>query len=184
MRGVSTWASCGWVAGVLWLGGCAVTEPEPRDIDRVRAAVAEDSAVPIEQLSRELGISDVAVIAALPEAMRRQVPADETAALLAEMAGWGEVELHFEVIGHAMVYRGPMPRVTRETTKVIELAPAGDAGLSITLAKRDIASVWLLRYPEEDGPTVWFCEELGEPWLIIRVQEKSPAFDRAWERLD
>lgn len=175
-----------WALLIVGLGhvGCAVTEPEPRDVERVRAAVAEDPGVPIEQMSRELGISDVAVIAALPEGMRREWPADEAAVLLADMAGWGGVELNFEVIGHAMVYRGPMPSVTRETTRVIELAPEGGAGLSITLAKRDIASVWLLRYPGGEPASVWFCEELGEPWLIVRLPEKSPVFDRAWATLD
>jgi len=83
-----------------------------------------------------------------------------------------------------MMYAGPMPRVTRESTRQIELVPEGNVGLKITLVKRDITSVWLLRYPGNEAPSVWFCEELGEPWLVIRAQKAGPAFDRAWERLD
>lgn len=179
-------SSCALAALGLGLAGCAVVEPEARDIERVRAAVVEDPAVPIEQLSRELGISDAAVIAALPESARRQVPIHEVAGLLAEMQQWGEVELYFEIIGHELVYRGVMPRVARVTTRQIELVPAGDSGLSLSIAKRDIASVWLVRYPAgNDTPaSIWFCEELGQPWLIIRVQKTSPGFNRAWDRLD
>lgn len=166
------------------LAGCAVVEPEDRDIAQVRAAVGEDPGLPIEQLSRELGISPAAVIAALPESKRRRLPNHEAAGLLAEMGDWGTVTLDYEVIGHLFEYLGPMPRVTRETTRHIELTPEGEQGLRISLAKRDIASVWLLRYPAEDGAAVWFCEEQGEPWLVIRIEKTGPGFNRAWDRLD
>lgn len=178
-RGIG-WLFLGFACGVL--GGCAVTTPDAEDIEQVRGLVAEQPGVPIAQLSREVGIAQSAVVAALPEDMRREVPVDDVPALLEAMAVWGEVELDFDVIGHGFTYRGLMPHVAHETARQIELTSDGP-GLSMSLAKREFAAVWLIKYPagEAEQWSVVFYEELGEPWLVVRVQKTSPAFDRAWE---
>lgn len=170
----------GLAGGVL--SGCAVTTPDAEDVAQVRELITEQPVVPIAQLSREIGISQSAVVAALPEEMRQEVPVDRVQDLLAMMTEWGEVELDFNVIGHRFIYRGEMPRVAHETARQIELASDG-SGLSMSLAKREFAKVWLIKYPAgaAEQRSAVFYEELGEPWLVVRVQKTSPAFDRAWE---
>ncbi|MFI4859192.1 MAG: ChuX/HutX family heme-like substrate-binding protein [Phycisphaerales bacterium JB063] len=175
---------------VLAMGvGCAVTEPDDSDTSRVRAAFGEGADVSIPGLASELGISQVAVVEAMPESMRVALPTNDLPALLPAVCEVGPVSVRFAGVvgGSSVMFEG---RVSVHSFTDDRLVLQGEGGSpSIDLSPHGLAYVSLVRTPpgrgDGSGRWVYFFGSAGEPVMVWGVPGDPAAiraFDRLWSR--
>ncbi|MEM9416711.1 MAG: ChuX/HutX family heme-like substrate-binding protein [Planctomycetota bacterium] len=175
------------VSFVALVGGCAVTEPDERDTARVRAAVADSGAISISDLASDLGISEVAVVRALPESMRVELPADDLA---------GTLEAVCAIRPARLIFRGraDSSQVVAEYNMGVtmltddEVVLAGENGFpQYHLNPADLVSVWMCR-GELFGPAgraLFFYDSAGDPimqWQATEHASSISGYDALWSR--
>ncbi len=160
--------------------GCAVTEPTDQDIQRVRSLIEENPRIPIGVLAGRLGVSDAAVLAALPESKCREVPRDQWRPLLTDMSTWGKVQLRYQDGEHRVTYEAEGIGLTMPSPESLHI---GSAGLAVDLRDSDLHSLWLIDKPA-NGPQrgLIVCDEDGRAlFRFMLLYETGPGFSRAWE---
>lgn len=145
------------------LFGCAVTTPTEQDTARVRSAVDDDPAVRIEQIALHLGVSELAVVRALPGDMARAWQGTPQQAWEA-VQGWPAICMR----SANAEYLGKPPFVLIE--------PPGQARvvkdrLRVELDWAEVQAVWLIRKPAGDGEleALWWFDGSGDAVLQVRV---------------
>jgi len=165
--------------------GCAVTEPDDRDTARVRAAVEHDRHVSITELANELGVSEVAVVAALPESMRVELAEDDLPGALVAVCRIAPVRLGMPGDGAG---EGLWVEVTFRIDALDndQLTLHGDNGSPLLrMDPARIDTVWLCRL-DSMGPAsraVLFFDSGGErimTWQAVDTPASIDAFDRVW----
>ncbi|MFN3167111.1 MAG: ChuX/HutX family heme-like substrate-binding protein [Phycisphaeraceae bacterium] len=167
---------------VLGTLGCTVTEPTGLDTKRVRSAVSEDPSVSIESLSKQLGVSELAVVRAMPQQYARAwrgTPAE----------AWSAVrDWPFAMVKtpHAAYFCDPkMVYVDADPN-----TPAFKGNLFVDIAWTQIEAVWLIRQPGKNGAVnaVWWFDDSGDavlraqvPWAGEEVGVSLTCFERMWD---
>jgi putative heme iron utilization protein len=168
---------------VLSTLGCAVTEPTDLDTKRVRSAFDEDPTTSIHSLSMTLGVSELAVVRAMPQKHARRWQGRPAEA-------WSAVrEWPFAKVSttHASYFCDPK-------TVYIDAdpnTPAFKGNLFVDLAWSDIEAAWLISQPAPSGAihAVWWFDESGQavlrvdvPWAGEEAEESLTRFERLWGR--
>ena len=78
--------------------------------DRVTAALAEDSAVPISNMSQQLGLSEGAITFALPQEMVTHVSGEHAQAILEQLPHWGKVTTIVHSFGSIFETKARFPK--------------------------------------------------------------------------
>lgn len=164
---------------LLLLGGCAVTEPTDKDTQRIRSAIDNDPTTPIQSLSTRLGVSELAVVRAMPDAYARRVDQDPQQVWLA-VQRW---PIAWVDTGNA-AYLGDPRRVHIHAH---DLTTATADMLQISLDWQTVEDIWLIDQPDPPGERraiVWF-DDAGDPALIVRVpanagDEPLKGFEALW----
>ena len=167
---------------VACLAGCAVTEPTDADRMQIHSAIAEDPAIRIDTLASRLGVSELAVVRALPRAYAR--PWDQGAE-----SAWRSVQNNWPVswieVGDA-AYLGVPDHVH---VFPIQQAPETQGTLQIRLDWSAIEAVWLVQKPMGSGmrrEVLWF-DASGELALRARWPDDTSdalgsGFDAMWDQ--
>lgn len=176
------------MAGLVLAGsGCAVTEPDDRDTARVRAAFADGGAVSIPGLASDLGISEVAVVRALPEAMRVALTGDDLRQAFEAACEVSPVRLSFPgVSGDSGV--SILTRMQVDAAHDDQLVLRGEDGLpQVFFDPADVVSVYLCRGESmgSAGRAILFFGSGGErlmTWEATEEASSTQGFDRVWAR--
>lgn len=187
MQHIGRFMLCSALASAV---GCAVTEPDDRDTARVRAAAVDGEAVSISELASDLGISEVAVVKALPESMRRRWDGPPESAWMG-MKTWERVHFEVDVPPAANGYAPVRIAYTGAPVEARVVPPDAYVYLSsrmpvdIALNWEDIAEVWLLRLSGiEQSDAMWFFDSSGVPLIKVSVpRESGPQTHRAYEAM-
>lgn len=152
--------------------GCAVTEPTTQDKSRVVSAIEDDPATSIEQLSQEFGISQLAVVRAIPtEYARRWDVGAEQAWLVVQ--GWPMAAIR----SRAAFWFGDPQSV--EIKAFGDNAPVYENRMYIDQDWSEIEAVWLIRKPSASGGVhgVWWFDASGEAVLRVSLPGVGPSAD-------
>ncbi|XAL99374.1 hypothetical protein OT109_17560 [Phycisphaeraceae bacterium D3-23] len=176
---------------VVATSGCAVTEPDDRDTARVRAAVGDGEAVSISDLASDLGISEVAVVEAMPESMRVKLPVDDLAATFAAVCEVAPVELEFFGLPGAVATSTESRIVVVSLTADRIVLRAADGNPAVHLVPENVVYVYLVRRPRDGNPTqgrlIFFYDSGGAPVMVWSTTADSGsirAFDQLWTRYE
>lgn len=182
----------GLCVSCLTAAGCAVTEPDDRDTERVRAAVWDGDTFSIPGLASDLGISEVAVVAALPGSMAVKLPADDLESVMDDLCGLAPVQVAFAGPGARSEMRLEAPLVVELASdeRMVLSSEAGQARVELNPA--DLVYIWLLRLPGEGRGSgggevlaVGFFGSGGErvmQWTIEREGWNARRFEALWDR--
>lgn len=170
------------VLACLLTAGCAVTEPTDLDTRRVHSAVADEPATPVEQLALDLGVSQLAVVRALPDDHAKRWPGSAASAWSA-VQDWQAVMVRSEKVQ----FLGN-PRFITVQSKNPSPADRSPLLIGITLDWDAVEAAWLLRRPTLDGgaelAVCWFDDD-GEPVLTAKVPGgEEPAALQAARRFE
>lgn len=172
----------------LVLSGCAVTEPDDRDTERVRAAVRDGGAFSISDLASDLGVSEVAVVAALPDSMAVKLPADDLGPVLEDLCGLTPVLVEFAGAARPEV-RLEAPLVVEQASGEHVVLRSHENDARVRLNAADLVYLWLLRLPGEGGAgdvlAVGFFGSGGERlmvWTLGRDDGNARRFEVLWDR--
>lgn len=170
------------------LTGCAVTEPDDRDTARVHAAAEGNPGFSILETARDLGISESAVVAAMPTWMRVKLPTDDLGATLAAVCAADYLRIEFAGPGVVdTVWHKTRLRVDSISDTGFVLQSA-DGTREAVFDPADVAYIWLCR-GLGTGPAsrvVLFFGSGGErlmAWHIMNTAEDLRRFDRVWREL-
>jgi len=169
---------------LLLVLGCAVTEPTALDRSRIASAIEAEPTRPIESLSQEFGIAELAVVKALPSTVAIAWP-DSPQSAWEAVQRWEIVRLSVELPSVQMVMLGEV-----STIEVI----SGWDGLQeidrtvLALDWDDIEAVWLIRKPTAQGEQlgVWLFDAEGVSVVRFEVAEQADRaateFEAMWQR--
>ena len=171
------------------LGGCAVTGPDDHDTARVRAAVADEGRVSTRELANDLGISEAAVVAALPESMRRVVPTDDLQTALAAVCEVAPIDFQVSGAGGATI-RTTDRRMVIQSYNDDEIELQGDDGYpTVGIKPSNLVYIYLVRM-DGIGPSsraIFFFDSVGSRLMLWQVTDSSASvdsFDRVWLRYE
>ncbi len=77
---------------------------------KVSAALAEDAATPVSEMSHQLGLSEGAITFALPENMLTRVGGSHAQAILEQLPEWGAVTTIVHSFGSIFEVKAPFPK--------------------------------------------------------------------------
>lgn len=164
----------------LIAAGCAVTEPTEVDAARVLSAIDVDPGVSIPQLSLELGISELAVVRALPEENARRWQGDPRQAW-EEVAGWPVVQLRAE--NAAFLGRPTDVEIVQESAALTH-----PHRFRIHVDFTEIEEVWLISQ-RRDGDVhrgIWWFNGSGDVVMqarVVLVGEGADVVDGLYRKL-
>ncbi len=147
----------------IFSAGCAVTEPTEMDTKRVRSAIDEDPSTSIELLSQRLGVSELAVVRAMPQKHARRWPDSPSAAWSAVQA-W---PVAFVDTPHTTYFVEP----ALVYIEAHENTPVFGGELLVKLKWEEVQEVWLIRQPGAnlDLNAVWWFDESGKAVFRVRL---------------
>ncbi|MBT1443710.1 heme utilization cystosolic carrier protein HutX [Shewanella sp. JM162201] len=90
----------------------AQTGPQPCRQASIEALFAQTPELSFAEAARTLGVSELAVLRAMPPAMVAWYPLgrpDAVTGLLTELAGWGPLTAIIQVAGNVFEFKGPFP---------------------------------------------------------------------------
>lgn len=167
--------------------GCAVTEPDARDTERVHAAIADGGAVSIPGLAGDLGISEAAVVKALPTSMRVALPADDLRQAFESACEVAPVRLSFPGVSSDSNL-SILVRLQVDSLADDQLVVRGEDGFpQVFFDPADVVSIYLCRC-EGMGPAnraILFFGSGGErlmTWEATEDASSTQAFDHVWAR--
>lgn len=172
----------------LWCCGCAVTEPTDLDRARIASAIQAEPTRSIESLCRELGVSELAVVKALPADQARVWP-DEPEAAWEAIRAWDVARFEVGTPPFQVNHTGP-PGEVRFLSPDDYHQMSSRFPVEIVADWHEISEVWLLRKPRPGGElhAVWFFDEDGAAVLRVAVSEPADRsgqqhFDAIWNRV-
>lgn len=169
---------------VALLFGCSITEPTDLDTARVQSAVADDPSTPIAELANQLGVSELAIVRAMPDGLARRWQGAPEAAWSA-IQDWPVVAVRS---GEAAFLGSPASVFIKTDTQETIRSDR----LTIDLRWQAVEEVWLIKQQSRDGyrgELAWFNGS-GERVLRARVpmagsktDQSMTAFNAKWDAL-
>jgi putative heme utilization carrier protein HutX len=133
----------------------------------------------IEALRKELGLSEAAVISALPASRAVGVAGSEFAAVWESLRAWPDAVVAIRSSGHVLEVHGPIHAgEPSKVSKYFNLAPEGP-GLSGHLRPDLVSAIYAVKLPGRSGDDhgVIFYDSAGEAAFGVYVPAEHAAAD-------